>query len=57
MPDWFCPWCGGRLSYGIYCRACELETFFATRPVSELDELIAECRQWPAPEYPRGIDD
>jgi hypothetical protein len=57
MHDWFCPWCGGRLSYGIYCKRCELETFFATRPVSELDDLIAECRQWPAPEYPRGVDD
>lgn len=34
MHVWYCPNCGGRLSYGIYCKACEVETTFSLRPAT-----------------------
>jgi hypothetical protein len=56
-PDWYCPWCGTRLSYGIYCKTCEAETMFAWRPVTELDELIRECQKYPPVPYRWSVDD
>ena len=54
--DWYCPVCGGRLSYGIYCKACEVETTFAVRPATDLDRLAESIRSLPAPEYRRFTD-
>jgi hypothetical protein len=45
------------LSYGIYCKTCEVETTFATRPATETDLLAARLRELPAPEYRRFVDD
>ena len=55
--DWYCPTCGGRLSYGIYCKTCEVETTFATRPATETDLLAARLRELPAPPYRTYVDD
>jgi hypothetical protein len=59
MPDWYCPVCSERLSYGIYCKKCDLETSFAMRPAGELERLIEAAKQLPNPRpvYPEGIDD
>ena len=56
-PDWACPWCGTRLSYGIYCKTCEAETWFAFRPATELDRLIVAGQQDPAPRNRSHPDD
>jgi len=52
MPDWYCPQCAGRLSYGVYCKICKAEFTFAIRPASEAEieaaaaaQVIAEARQ------------
>jgi hypothetical protein len=57
MPDWFCPVDGSRLSYGIYCKKCGEEMDFALRPAGELERMIEQAKQFPAPPYPRSIDD
>ncbi len=53
---WYCPVCGTRLSYGIYCKTCEVETSFALRPATELDRLREELRSLPVPPYPEYPD-
>ena len=54
--DWHCA-CGGRLSYGVYCKSCETEVNFAIRQTTNLDRLIAWCQTMPAPPYPWRADD
>lgn len=45
MRVWYCPACGGRLSYGTYCKVCRLETTFSMRPAT-LEEIRARaCTQ------------
>lgn len=59
--DWFCPICGGRLSYGVYCKACGIEPGFEWRPATDRDREIAKVssllRSLPVPDYPGYIDD
>jgi hypothetical protein len=43
MPEWFCACCGGRLSYGNYCKTCRIETTFSIRPLSEEDAAAREA--------------
>ena len=42
MADWYCPVCGGRLSYGIYCKRCKAEMMFAARRATA-EELAARA--------------
>jgi hypothetical protein len=48
---WFCPACGGQLSYGTYCKVCETETTFSFRPATEAElrahRLSASRARWP----------
>jgi hypothetical protein len=55
--DWYCPTCGGRLSYGIYCKSCKVETTFAARLANETDLLAARLAENPAPPYRTYVDD
>ena len=59
MADWYFTVCSERLSYGIYCKKCDLETNFAMRPAGEVDRLIAAAKELPNPRpvYPEGVDD
>ena len=54
---WYCPACGTRLSYGVYCKTCKTERSFAYRPPTELDQAREALRHLPPPEYPEFIRD
>ncbi len=59
---WYCPACGGRLSYGVYCKACDVETTFAFRPPSDRDRALLELDALlgpmpPPPDYPLFVED
>jgi hypothetical protein len=57
VADWFCPVCDERLSYGIYCKKCGVETDFNWRPATPTDRIVAELRLMPPRPYPRSVDD
>ena len=58
---WFCPVCGGPLSYGVYCKRCRTETSFAWRPATDKERALAELRaliqSLPVPSYPEYAND
>jgi len=54
LRDWLCPACGGRLSYGVYCKTCKTEPGIQWRPATERDVLLAAL---PPPSYPEFIND
>jgi hypothetical protein len=55
--SWYCPGCGLRLSYGVYCKTCRAEQGIQWRPATGRDRLTAALLATPAPEFPRFADD
>lgn len=59
--EWDCPRCGTRLSYGVYCKTCQVEPGLEVRPATardiELARLRAVIAALPVPAYPVFTDD